>query len=598
MVCSDYTRGTSSTSTGVTTTATAASSVTLLLQVPEPVYDVSSGARNSVERPSYLTGGEREEKQRQPAGEEGDRPARGEESTAVCRSQGIDPSPGSLFFAPSIVTQFRSLRVGRLVSGSDDRTSHEGSPDSGGREATDSQKTSERAEGDSRDRDEQVNAHREGERERSAGNSEEQVTDRVDHDRISDEVGGELYYERVSLREFEYDASSRTFFYPCPCGDLFEVPLETIRAKARETADCPTGDFRSSSQGDGERALESDTGSGDKAPVEPSSLGDQEVEVEASCPSCSLKVQAFFTLKRGAGEDGPVRAAKQQKVGGAYEGTSQQDHGLLLFRHVGEPPVLLAAATETVGNPEDSRTPSAERRVGPQGGAKEEASAGRPSNEDTCLGDVQAALQRLRKYRVVPPAGGAADHDADTQGEGPHEPSVSASREAGQKSRGRAGAVQRLKLADAWPVQKMLRMQQARAGCATLLEKERGETLSAQAELIRQLIAGGASANLADSVGADAMGLIELEDVDEETGEVLRGCRWGHCRSVDVFLGEFGDIDDPDSDDPDGAELDYPEDSDDDRERRFAARVRHLIDSDDDERAYSVSSDLSGFSEE
>lgn len=342
-------------------------------------------------------------------------------------------------------------------------------------------------------------------------------------------------------------------------------------------------------------------------------------------------VPPFLCLlhQRGAGEDGPVRAAKQQKVGGAYEGTSQQDHGLLLFRHVGEPPVLLAAATETVGNPEDSRTPSAERRVGPQGGAKEEASAGRPSNEDTCLGDVQAALQRLRKYRVVPPAGGAADHDADTQGEGPHEPSVSASREAGQKSRGRAGAVQRLKLADGRKIRLLDVCPESSRGAeisadpddydfewyslaspedaahaagesrlCDLLEKERGETLSAQAELIRQLIAGGASANLADSVGADAMGLIELEDVDEETGEVLRGCRWGHCRSVDVFLGEFGDIDDPDSDDPDGAELDYPEDSDDDRERRFAARVRHLIDSDDDERAYSVSSDLSGFSEE
>lgn len=67
-----------------------------------------------------------------------------------------------------------------------------------------------------------------------------------------------------------------------------------------------------------------------------------------------------------------------------------------------------------------------------------------------------------------------------------------------------------------------------------------------------------------------AVALVEVEDVDQETGIVTRG-----KGSMQVFLEEFGDIDDSDSDE-DG-EIDYPSGgSSDDRER---CRPRSLWDS-------------------
>lgn len=69
---------------------------------------------------------------------------------------------------------------------------------------------------------------------------------------------------------------------------------------------------------------------------------------------------------------------------------------------------------------------------------------------------------------------------------------------------------------------------------------------------------------------ASAVALVEVEDVDQETGVVTRG-----KGSMQVFLEEFGDIDDSDSDEE--GEIDYPSgESSDDRER---CRPRRLWDS-------------------
>ncbi|KAL8449354.1 hypothetical protein Emag_003644 [Eimeria magna] len=66
----------------------------------------------------------------------------------------------------------------------------------------------------------------------------------------------EAAYEEVRLQELEFDALEQLFVYPCPCGDLFELPLAELRAAA---AGAETQGF----------AL-------------------------ASCPSCSLKIRVLF----------------------------------------------------------------------------------------------------------------------------------------------------------------------------------------------------------------------------------------------------------------------------------------------------------------
>ncbi|EPT29186.1 hypothetical protein TGME49_255930 [Toxoplasma gondii ME49] len=337
-------------------------------------------------------------------------------------------------------------------------------------------------------------------------------------------------------------------------------------------------------------------------------------------------VPPFLCLLQHRGE-GNAPAAKQQKVRGEYEGAAKHESGLLLFRHVGEPPVLLDEKPNAGHKSQDAQTASAAPHGSPrcQTTGKEELTPA-ASGASTAQGDIDTALlQRLRKYRVVP--SGRASEDGHSKEESEHQSALSGTRE-GEKTaaKRRAGAVQHVRLADGRKIRLLdvcpsetvggtedrsdftddcdfewyrlagpddaVHAAGERSSLFEFLEEE-GGALSAQAELIRKLIASGTSANLADGPGADAVGLIELEDVDEETGEVLRGCGWSNaCRSVDVFLGEFGDIDDPDSDDPDAAELDYPEDSDDERERRFAARVRHLIEDSEEDR-FSESSAFS-----
>lgn len=69
-----------------------------------------------------------------------------------------------------------------------------------------------------------------------------------------------VVYEDVSLLEFEYDSLKEVFVYPCPCGDLFELPLSELRKRIGELHGEATGEF----------------------------------SAIATCPSCSLKVRALF----------------------------------------------------------------------------------------------------------------------------------------------------------------------------------------------------------------------------------------------------------------------------------------------------------------
>ena len=32
-----------------------------------------------------------------------------------------------------------------------------------------------------------------------------------------------VYHDELEIEDFEYDSDSEIYFYPCPCGDRFEI---------------------------------------------------------------------------------------------------------------------------------------------------------------------------------------------------------------------------------------------------------------------------------------------------------------------------------------------------------------------------------------
>lgn len=47
------------------------------------------------------------------------------------------------------------------------------------------------------------------------------------------------YYDEIEIEDFEYVESEQTYYYPCPCGDLFRITLLQIEHGIRE-AHCPS----------------------------------------------------------------------------------------------------------------------------------------------------------------------------------------------------------------------------------------------------------------------------------------------------------------------------------------------------------------------
>ena len=46
-------------------------------------------------------------------------------------------------------------------------------------------------------------------------------------------------YDEIEIEDLDFDAESETFFYPCPCGDKFQITLEEIK-KGEMIAKCPS----------------------------------------------------------------------------------------------------------------------------------------------------------------------------------------------------------------------------------------------------------------------------------------------------------------------------------------------------------------------
>lgn len=46
-------------------------------------------------------------------------------------------------------------------------------------------------------------------------------------------------YDEIEIEDMEWEPELETFFYPCPCGDRFQVSLEELMM-GEEIARCPS----------------------------------------------------------------------------------------------------------------------------------------------------------------------------------------------------------------------------------------------------------------------------------------------------------------------------------------------------------------------
>ncbi|XP_078685219.1 diphthamide biosynthesis protein 3-like [Branchiostoma floridae x Branchiostoma belcheri] len=48
-----------------------------------------------------------------------------------------------------------------------------------------------------------------------------------------------VFHDEVEIEDFEYDEDEETYYYPCPCGDRFEITKEDLM-NGEEVATCPS----------------------------------------------------------------------------------------------------------------------------------------------------------------------------------------------------------------------------------------------------------------------------------------------------------------------------------------------------------------------
>ncbi|CAL8115057.1 unnamed protein product [Orchesella dallaii] len=47
------------------------------------------------------------------------------------------------------------------------------------------------------------------------------------------------YYDEVEIEDFEWDEETETYYYPCPCGDRFQITKEELLG-GEDVATCPS----------------------------------------------------------------------------------------------------------------------------------------------------------------------------------------------------------------------------------------------------------------------------------------------------------------------------------------------------------------------
>ncbi|XP_058834207.1 diphthamide biosynthesis protein 3 [Topomyia yanbarensis] len=48
-----------------------------------------------------------------------------------------------------------------------------------------------------------------------------------------------VYHDEVEIEDFEYDEEEEMYYYPCPCGDRFQISKEEL-IDGEEVATCPS----------------------------------------------------------------------------------------------------------------------------------------------------------------------------------------------------------------------------------------------------------------------------------------------------------------------------------------------------------------------
>lgn len=48
-----------------------------------------------------------------------------------------------------------------------------------------------------------------------------------------------VYHDEIEIEDMEYDDETETYYYPCPCGDRFQITKEELQS-GEEEATCPS----------------------------------------------------------------------------------------------------------------------------------------------------------------------------------------------------------------------------------------------------------------------------------------------------------------------------------------------------------------------
>jgi diphthamide biosynthesis protein 3 len=48
-----------------------------------------------------------------------------------------------------------------------------------------------------------------------------------------------VFHDEVEIEDFEFDEETQSYYYPCPCGDQFQISKEDLE-NGEEIAECPS----------------------------------------------------------------------------------------------------------------------------------------------------------------------------------------------------------------------------------------------------------------------------------------------------------------------------------------------------------------------
>lgn len=48
-----------------------------------------------------------------------------------------------------------------------------------------------------------------------------------------------IFHDEVEIEDFEFDDDQELYFYPCPCGDRFEITKASLES-GEDVAECPS----------------------------------------------------------------------------------------------------------------------------------------------------------------------------------------------------------------------------------------------------------------------------------------------------------------------------------------------------------------------